>query len=116
MASSDAASKVYAEVLSVEGLGLPLWYPDLSRNLPAEYVAKGVSIGDVGIITGAGAFEFCFNVHDKGQLPAPYRAPEGFQPWEPQGISDHRMSAPGDVIKGGLVTQTSVEGNILVDL
>ncbi|KIM79237.1 hypothetical protein PILCRDRAFT_36666, partial [Piloderma croceum F 1598] len=49
-------------ILLLEKLGYPLWYPDLDENLPATYREHGVRIGDVGIITEGGQFDFIFNV------------------------------------------------------
>ncbi|KIM79349.1 hypothetical protein PILCRDRAFT_48436, partial [Piloderma croceum F 1598] len=55
-------SEVYGRLLLLEKLGYPLWYPDLDENLSHEYRDQGIRIGDVGIITGAGQFDFQFNV------------------------------------------------------
>jgi hypothetical protein len=56
------ASEVYAQLLLPKRLGFPLWNPAPDKNLLIEYQEKGVSIGDVGIITQDGEFDFLFNI------------------------------------------------------
>jgi hypothetical protein len=99
MSSSDGASTIYANLLLLERLGYPLWYPDLDENLPVAYRDAGVRIGDVGSIT---QFEFYFNVYDGS------RAPSGFQPWEELDTSySSNMRPQGTVMKRGSVTNVS---------
>ena len=74
-------SRIYHRLLSNEGHGHPLWIPEPNENLSYEYRQRGVSIGDVGIITCNGGFDFLFNIC----LPAtdPINrggVPEGFVP------------------------------------
>jgi hypothetical protein len=107
MSSSDGASEVYGRLLLLEKLGYPLWYPDLDENLSNEYLDRGVSIGDVGIITGAGQFNFQFNVHEDN------RAIGGFEPWPIQEASSYpNMRGPKTVIKRGAVTQVDVGADV----
>ncbi|KAJ3511904.1 hypothetical protein NLJ89_g3841 [Agrocybe chaxingu] len=54
---------LYEQHLMHNGRGYPLWIPQPNIRLPIPYRAKGVSIGDVGIITAYGAFDFLFNAH-----------------------------------------------------
>src|SRR5882762_5380510 len=55
-------SILYARLSQKKGLGFPLFNPAPDDNLPAEYRRKGVSIGDVGILTSDGGFDFLFNI------------------------------------------------------
>lgn len=74
------ASKVYARLLLPKKLGFPLWTPAPDGNLPSEYREKGISIGDVGIITADGGFDFLFNICVPSDHPVNYRGvPDGFQ-------------------------------------
>jgi hypothetical protein len=99
MASTDGGSEAY-RILLLEKLGYPLWYPDLDENLPASYREHGVRIGDVGIITGAGQFDFKFNVHGGDY------ARHVSQPWASQdAFSNSNARSPGTVIKRGSVTR-----------
>ena len=60
--SSKRDSVVYARILLVKGHGYPLWIPEPFSNLPRAYRSKGVRIGDLGIITTDGGFDFLFNI------------------------------------------------------
>jgi len=99
MSSTDGGSEAY-RLLLLEKLGYPLWYPDLDENLPATYREHGIRIGDVGIITGAGQFDFKFNVH--GGDCARYVS----QAWAFQEASSFsNVRDPGTVITRGSVTR-----------
>lgn len=64
--------------------GRPMWIPQANRNLPKEYRAQGVLIGDVGIFTPEGAFDFLFNILLAPSDPInPRRLPQGFTPLSP---------------------------------
>ena len=86
-------------------LGFPLWMPQPHRNLPSEYRRNGVSIGDVGIVTSGGIFDFLFNIC----LPSNHcinggSVPDGFVPLEPPkpvDIIDHTL--PCVHIAGGSI-------------
>jgi hypothetical protein len=74
------ASEVYARLLLPKRLGFPLWCPTPDCNLPDEYRKKGVSIGDVGILTADGQFDFLFNICVPSDDPINhYGVPEGFE-------------------------------------
>lgn len=75
--------EVYARLLLPKSLGFPLWVPQPHRNLPIEYRRTGVNIGDVGIVTPSGVFDFLFNIC----LPSHHlingnRVPDNFRPLE----------------------------------
>ncbi|TRM63631.1 hypothetical protein BD626DRAFT_494914 [Schizophyllum amplum] len=55
-------SQTYAENLLVAREGYPLWVPEPLANLPSDYQATGVRIGDVGVISKEGAFSMLFNI------------------------------------------------------
>ena len=78
--STRPASQTYAQFLLTRKLGYPLWYPDLSENLPHAYLAEGVSIGDVGMITADGSFDFLFNICKEKDDPVNDNdVPSGFE-------------------------------------
>jgi hypothetical protein len=55
-------SEVYARLLRLKGHGHSFWNPELDNNLLDSYRQRGVSIGDVGIITSDGEFDFLFSI------------------------------------------------------
>jgi hypothetical protein len=59
---SSVASETYQRLLLPKGHGVPLYFPNLYDNLEAPCRDRGVSIGDVGIITDDGSFDFLFSV------------------------------------------------------
>ena len=66
-----------------EAHGFPLWIPQPDETLPRSYQRQGVSIGDVGILTPDGGFDFLFNVCLPAGHPSnPEVLPEGFVPLE----------------------------------
>lgn len=65
MTLSQTANETYTRGLFPKGHGYPLWDPEPDDNLWThlrEYWDKGVSIGDVGIITPHGTFDYLFNI------------------------------------------------------
>ncbi|CAA7267261.1 unnamed protein product [Cyclocybe aegerita] len=75
---------LYEQHLMRKGRGYPLWIPQPNLRLPIPYRAKGASIGDVGIITAYGAFDFLFNICLPADHPInPEELPEGFEPLRP---------------------------------
>jgi len=76
--------EVYARLLLPKRRGFPLWHPQPHRNLPAEYRRNGVNIGDVGIVTSGGIFDFLFNICLPSHHPINgNRVPDNFRPLEP---------------------------------
>ena len=77
---------IYRSRLLVEKRGLPLWIPGPDMSLPVVYRRTGITIGDVGIISPMGDFDFLFNIFcsadhpvNKGRVPAnfsPFHIPD----------------------------------------
>jgi len=81
----ETSCEVYRRHMALRKKGRhPLWIPQPNLHLPLEYRRRGTQVGDVGIITEDGAFDFMFNIcapvsgsTDSLNLPA------GFQPIYP---------------------------------
>ncbi|KIK57597.1 hypothetical protein GYMLUDRAFT_75530 [Collybiopsis luxurians FD-317 M1] len=73
--------KTYAQLLLPRGNGYPMWRPEPSETLP-EHAKLGVDVGDVGLITEDGGFDFLFNIFLPADHPinTPRGVPEGFIP------------------------------------
>ncbi|KJA19104.1 hypothetical protein HYPSUDRAFT_44564 [Hypholoma sublateritium FD-334 SS-4] len=106
---------IYYRHLSVKGRGSPLWLPAVNRRLPIEYRRKGISIGDVGLITFSGSFDFLFNI----LLPAEHpihggRVPERFiplsPPLEPEDVEDQEEFAEDSYLASASVKRTQNDG------
>jgi hypothetical protein len=98
-------SQVYSKLLSSKGHGYPLWIPEPNENLSYEYRQRGVSIGDIGIITPHGGFDFLFNVYELANHPIHVNGvPEGFVRLDlDQGdvFKQSYMHPPGAIVSTG---------------
>ena len=75
---------MYERHLTLKGRGFPLWIPQPNMQLPIPYRAKGVCIGDVGIVTAFGGFDFLFNICRERDDPInPEELPDDFTPIHP---------------------------------
>jgi hypothetical protein len=73
-------NEVYARQLLAKHHGYPLFVPEPDDNLPPEYRTQGTSIGDVGILTADGSFDFLFNICIPLNDPVNcYGVPDGFE-------------------------------------
>ncbi|KAJ3873205.1 hypothetical protein F5051DRAFT_360565 [Lentinula edodes] len=75
-------SEIYAQMLLLRKKGYPLWKPksDNSR-LPESYKREGIHIGDVGILTESGGFDYLFNICQGPDHELNLgRVPEDFRP------------------------------------
>ena len=79
----ESSNSIYERHMYLEAHGFPLWIPRRDMALPRSYQRQGVSIGDVGIFTKNGGFDFLFNVClPAGHASNPDELPEGFFPLE----------------------------------
>ncbi|KAJ7194185.1 hypothetical protein GGX14DRAFT_586731, partial [Mycena pura] len=107
-------------LLASQKHGIPQFTPEPNENLPNEYRAVGVSIGDVGIWLD-GSFVVLFNtcqpmIHSINSAAG---VPEGFTPFalRTRDISRHRSyHSPGSIISSAKISQVSlnIEGSSAV--
>ncbi|KAJ8079809.1 hypothetical protein PM082_016631 [Marasmius tenuissimus] len=77
-------SQIYCRTLYTLGHGCALWGPEPNDDLPSEYRESGTGVGDVGLVTSDGRFDFLFNIclpedHPINQYNG---VPPGFEPLE----------------------------------
>ena len=70
-------NSTYVKNLLMRRHGYPLWIPE-PNYLSFEHHSDGVQIGDVGIITNDGCFDFLFNVFLAADHPVHHRPPPLF--------------------------------------
>jgi hypothetical protein len=76
-----ADHEIYSGQLLTKKRGYPLWVPGPGKRLPIAYRRLGVSIGDVGIVTSTGEFDFLFNIFQPADHPINRGiVPRGFSP------------------------------------
>jgi len=100
-AAAESVSDAYARILFSKKLGYPLWIPEPS-NYTREYEIEGARIGDVGVISFDGQFDFLFNVCLPPDHPVNTLAPPDFEPLDELREGDVRTTreihSPGCVI------------------
>ncbi|THV06077.1 hypothetical protein K435DRAFT_44087 [Dendrothele bispora CBS 962.96] len=78
---NQSDSNLYTRLLLPKGHGYPLWIPETDTNLPVEYRRYGTRIGDVGIVTDDGGFDYLFNICLPANDPVNKgRVPRDFEP------------------------------------
>ncbi|KAK1235314.1 SCF ubiquitin ligase complex subunit cdc4 [Marasmius sp. AFHP31] len=77
-------SQVYCRTLYSLGHGCALWGPEPNDDLPSEYRESGTKVGDVGLVTSDGHFDFLFNVclPEDDPINRYNGVPPGFEPLE----------------------------------
>lgn len=81
MGSEQSPSDIYSRLLLPKRHGYPLWFPEPRKELSKEYRSVGVEIGDVGMITFDGGFDFLFNICRSADDPVNSQGvPAGFKP------------------------------------
>jgi len=83
LAIESRSGEIYKEHLIRLDLGRPLWIPQCNQNLSVPYRQTGVRIGDVGIVTPEGGFDFLFNICLPRNDPVNAWAPDNFLPLSP---------------------------------
>lgn len=82
--ANQRSCELYYNNLILKRRGSPLWIPEPPYNLPIAYQKQGVSIGDVGVLSTSGSFNFFFNICYSRENPVNSGGvPEGFVPLEP---------------------------------
>jgi hypothetical protein len=108
------SNEIYEEHLGNKGRGRPLWIPQPNMVLPIPYRALGARVGDVGIFTDDGAFDFLFNICVARDNPInPEELPENFvpiyPPINPIDIRKFPQFSPDSHLASSSVTESRTE-------
>ena len=99
----------------MKGRGSPMWLPGPSSTLPRTYQRRGITVGDVGIITASGGFDFFFNISLPANHPINQQGlPEGFSPLpslHPSDIHTRLQFSPNSYLASASVGQSHGENN-----
>ncbi|KAK1222586.1 SCF ubiquitin ligase complex subunit cdc4 [Marasmius sp. AFHP31] len=91
-------SQAYCRTLYSLGHGCALWSPEPNDDLPLDYTSSGNRVGDVGLITEDGQFDYIFNICVPGNHPINCHngVPSGFEPlsWDEKCINKTRYFRP----------------------
>ncbi|KAF8731068.1 hypothetical protein AX14_005236, partial [Amanita brunnescens Koide BX004] len=93
--TSRARTHIYSLEMLIHGAGYPLYMPTPSIGLPPAYRKNGIRVGDVGVITANGAFEYLFNVcryHDQDEGVTPTMFPGHLEPLKPDIRVNHKFA------------------------
>ena len=82
--TSRARTDIYSFEMLTHRAGYPLYVPTPLGGLPKEYSKKGIRVGDVGMITAYGAFDFLFNTCQSDPGVNPNVLPDGFELLKPR--------------------------------
>jgi len=104
--TARADHELYYNQLLTKKRGSPLWIPGPGMQLPVEYRVQGISIGDVGIITSTGTFDFLFNIF----LPASDPINNGNVPhaFSPLPQIEHEIQKTCDYLPNNYIANSSV--------
>ncbi|KAJ7592860.1 hypothetical protein C8J56DRAFT_483929 [Mycena floridula] len=109
-------SDLYAKLLFPRRRGYPLWTPEPNRQLPHEYRSVGQRIGDVGVITPDGGFDFLFNICHQADHPIHVRGvPPNFVPINPDTLEldeIHPFHSPNTDITTQNIRKTDIQVGI----
>lgn len=108
MASAD----IYRHELLFLRHGLPLWKPSPNANLPTDYLCNGTSIGDLGVLTDDGGFDYMFNVHAKATDPinSQLGTPDNFVAMDP--LTDEEIRKDESQHRRGAFLAQNAERNV----
>ena len=99
----------------LQGRGIPLWIPQPNIRLPIPYRTEGVCIGDVGIVTASGGFDFLFNICRARDDPInPQTLPDDFvpvdPPLDPTDVREFREFSSGSYLASSSIAGSQTSG------
>jgi len=100
---------IYCRSLMSAGSGIPLYDPVGFSPIDA-YLRSGTSIGDVGYIDSAGAFQYLFNIfHERDHTRQGRFIPREFRPIEPPLSEWETRLSPNYFEPGTILTSQGIQ-------
>ena len=111
--NGNGNAEAYSRSLLLSENGFPVWYPGGDLGKSVEYLQKGLSIEDVGILDGEGALDLRFNMFlSLDDHIHSHSVPCEFQPIHPPPISSEISCLPDYFKPGNVVTSKGVQATV----
>ncbi|KIL61566.1 hypothetical protein M378DRAFT_13388 [Amanita muscaria Koide BX008] len=102
--------EIYSRCMMVHGQGYPVYNPEPDPSLSPNNRKTGIRIGDVGLVTRDGSFDFLFNVCGQYQHFNPPRLPDNFKTIESIDVAMVTHSPRGKHLFSGVEKTTHTSG------
>ncbi|KAF7348626.1 Tkl tkl-ccin protein kinase [Mycena venus] len=116
---STSDHDLHSRLLLAKGHGYPLSHPQPSDDLPPESRARGIEIGDIGVLTSDGGFDTFFNIcRARDDAVNRFGVPTGFEAvhLDPADVLSRRLyHRPGSHVSNTRIIKRRLDVNTDLD-